>query len=79
MFTPIVNVACQVVGKECHVERGRKAAIKCLNERNPAESRKRAAQRLFQLSSGECNTTDAERWFDEGLRTQLNDLGFEEE
>lgn len=65
--------------REAEVNRGRKSAIKLLNERNAGESRKQAASRLFELSSGECNMTDAERWFDEGLRTQLNDLGFEEE
>jgi hypothetical protein len=70
---------CKKAGHEAEVNRGRKSAIKLLNERNSGESRKQAAQRLFALSSGECNTTDAERWFDEGLRTQLNDLGYEEE
>lgn len=65
--------------KEAEVNRGRKSAIKLLNERNPGESRKQAAQRLFALAEGSCNTTDAERWFDKGLRAQLSDLGYEEE
>lgn len=77
MFKPTAAQVADV--KEANIVRGRKAAIKLLNGRNPSESRKRAAQRLFQLSSGECNTTASERWFDEGLRAQLNDLGFEEE
>jgi len=70
---------CKKAEQEVEVNRGRKSAIKLLNERNAGETRKQAAQRLFELSSGECNTTDAERWFDEGLRAQLNDLGFKEE
>lgn len=77
MFKPTAAQVADV--KEAHVERGRKSAFKLLNDRNPGEHRKKAAQRLFALSSGEHNTTDAERWFDEGFRAQLNDLGFEEE
>lgn len=65
--------------REAEINRGRKSAIKLLNERNAGESRKQAAGRLFELSDGGCNTTDVERWFDEGLRAQLNDLGFGEE
>lgn len=64
--------------KEYGIILGRQAAFELLNARNPGETQKQAAKRLFKLSSGECNTTDAERWFDEGLRAQLNDLGFEE-
>lgn len=77
MFKP---TAAQVAdAKEAHTDRGRRCAFKMLNDRNPGEDRKKAAQRMFDLSSGEHNTADAERWFDEGFRAQLNDLGFEEE
>lgn len=65
---------------EEHVQRGRKAVFSLLRAYTEnGVSRKEAAKKLFTLSSGECNTTDGERWFDEGLRAQLNDLGFKEE
>ena len=76
MFNPTV---AKPDSKEYSITIGRQAAFDLLNARNATETKKQAAQRLFQLSSGECNTTDAERWFDEGFRAQLNDLGFEEE
>lgn len=79
MSKTIVDIICAVDSKADSIARGRKAAFKLLNDRNPGEHRDKAAQRLFQLSAGDCNTTDTERWFDEGFRAQLNDLGFEEE
>lgn len=62
------------------INNGRKAAIQLLNEGVArGQTRAVAAQRIFILSNGEENTTDQERWFDEGVRAQLADLGFKEE
>lgn len=82
MLTTTVNIKnpFRKESKDEANKRGRQAAFKLISEyATDGIGRKEAAQRLFALSNGECNTTDAERWFDEGLRAQLNDLGFEEE
>lgn len=65
--------------KASEIVRGRTAAIQLLNEGvAQGQTRAAAAQRIFILSNGEANTLDQENWFDEGVRSQLADLGFKE-
>lgn len=64
-----------------HYNDGRKAAIHYLNGMvsSSKTTRKEASVYLFDLASGEFNTTEAENLFDAGVRAQLKDLGFTED
>lgn len=63
-----------------HYKNGREAAIFSLNAMvRDGKTRKEASSYLFELSSGEHNTTEAENQFDAGVRAQLEDLGFTED